>query len=272
MGNTRFTCGDTEFTSCPHPRSEGFIRNEKGENQFQVLICQSCFGVVASNRIETEKPKGKKAEKPRTEPTGQENSSLPDDTTSSVSTATASPSKKEAVQSDPREKLVSGLEAEGKTAVDIILALKANLGMTNGGAAAYLSQRAAEKSRRLAEQQEPVKAEEPEAPVVAVPLSEAHQAEREASAVKPRQIREIPQQQASFPINFFELVPETRSYRFKLHNAEGVEFVFETTPKPEKYEAVSKNPGVFDGKELVFTFSRVDDAECPVEPVLVGVR
>ena len=263
MGNTRFTCADTEFTSCPHPRKEGFIRNEKGENQFQVLICQSCFGVVASNRIETEKPKSKKAEKAKAEPTDRENGNTPEQ---------ASPSKKEAVESDPREKLVSALEAEGKTAVDIILALKANLGMTNAGAAAYLSQRAAEKSRRLAEQQEPVPAGEPEAPVVPVPLSEAHQAEREASPLKPRQIREIPQQQASFPINFFELVPETRSYRFKLHNAEGVEFVFETTPKPEKYEAVSKNPGVFDGKELVFSFSRVDDAECPVEPVLVGVR
>jgi hypothetical protein len=272
MGNTRFTCGDSEFSTCPHPRKEGFIRNEKGENQFQVLICQSCFGVVASNRIETEKPKSKKAEKAKAEPTDRENGNSSDGTSSAVSTAAASPSKKEAVESDPREKLVSTLEAEGKTAVDIILALKANLGMTNAGAAAYLSQRASEKAKRLAEQQEPVPAGEPEAPVVPVPLSEAHQAEREASLVKPRQIREIPQQQASYPINFFELVPESRSYRFKLHNAEGVEFVFETTPKPEKYEAVSKNPGVFEGRELVFSFSKLDDSECPVEPVLIGVR
>ena len=266
MANIRFTCEEKKHENCSQERTEATIRDENGDPQFQVLICKQCFGVIASTRLETPKADKKKRNTAKTEAAKVEETPIKTPVVEThdpeISATTSQQTEDPKAKTETQEELVVRLEGEGKPVVDIILELKSVFGLTNAKAAAFLKERKAAKE---------AKAES--APEIPVPLSEEHRKQRDESPIKPgNRIKDIGETEGTFPINFFELIPETKSYRFKLNTEEGVEFVFETTPNPEKYAKVSENPAVFNGKSLIFKYSQIDDAECPVNPVLAGVK
>lgn len=290
MGNIRLTCEEKSYKSCDQPRRNASIKNEKGEIQFETIICTTCFGIVASTKVEAEK-KAKKTE-PKVQEAKVAELPQPDGESNPVEKTVAEPekTKKEGLltKEEEVEKMILEMENNSNTAVEMLLAMKTKFGMSNPQAASFLRDRQQSKTvKAVAEpekqQAEPVQEQKQEEQQTAVeqpqvaetvpsPLPEKEAAEREASPIKPPTVKSIPETQGEFPINFFELIRETRSYRFKLHTPDGIEFVYEVTPRPEKYEHVEKNPDAFDGKNLIFKYSKVDDADCPIEPQLLGVK
>jgi hypothetical protein len=275
MGNIRFTCQE-DVKGCEQERKEVVLLDENGHPQFKSIICLKCYGVIASERLKTPKIEKKTKGKPKSEePVSEakvETSSEAEVAPELVEQAAPEPevSKTSEVIKPSMEEMISQMEEESKTAVEMLLKLKSEFGLSNPEAAAFLRDRKKTLEAQSSQEPEPVQEEKPE--TIPSPLPEKEEAERETSTIKPPKVKTIPETEGIFPINFFELVKETKSYRFKLHNEDGVEFMYEITPRPEKYEVVEKNPSAFDGKSLRFKFTKVDDAECPVEPQLVGVE
>lgn len=289
MGNIRFTC-EGSYKKCDQPRQEATIYNENGHPQFRTIICTTCMGVVASEKLELPKVEKKTRKKPiapelsETEIKVQEEQAV-EVVAEEVPAVAVEPVKEAPAESgstvDAKETLVAELESQGKTAVEIILSLKTHFGMSNAESAKYLRDRKAametKETPAAVVQETPAVEATPvveETPVVMeIPLKQEEQKQKDASPIKPTApvITEIPETVDIFPIHFFELMHETKSYKFKLFNPDGVEFIYEVTPNPEKFEAVSRNQSVFDGRKLKFKYSKIDNAGCPINPALLEV-